>query len=157
MSSGDDTYVNAIIAMVTIDKMLFLGENTNTKSVAIRIKLSYCFSFYPLHLPPQALLSALVEASGDETSFEAVLGDCKVVLDSIEGEHGMRIIVDDLLLRIKSNDAGTRHASVVLLCAFCQVSWKVVAIVIHSIVYTPPTTVMLLCLKTIACGWELMM
>ncbi|CAK8692590.1 unnamed protein product [Clavelina lepadiformis] len=73
------------------------------------------------HLPSilKAFLSALVEADNSE-NFSTVLKDARKVLVSVEGEHGNRIVIDDLLLGIKNQDPQMRYISLVLLHAFCK-------------------------------------
>uniref|UniRef100_H2ZRB1 TOG domain-containing protein n=1 Tax=Ciona savignyi TaxID=51511 RepID=H2ZRB1_CIOSA len=65
------------------------------------------------------ILKALVQALTVADDFESVKTDAIKVLHSVSGEHGMRIVVDDMLAGVKQDDAETRFASIVLLHGFC--------------------------------------
>lgn len=68
----------------------------------------------------KALLSGLVAASDDADEYSATLKNCQDVILSVEGEHGNRIIMDDLIKYTKSEDVGERLSATALLTAFCQ-------------------------------------
>nr|XP_039274428.1 eIF-2-alpha kinase activator GCN1-like [Styela clava] len=68
----------------------------------------------------KALLSALVAVSDNEETYATTLSDCEGVILSVEGEHGTRIIMDDLLEATKSDDKKIRRAAVTMLHAFCK-------------------------------------
>ena len=53
--------------------------------------------------------------------FTSVFEDAEKVIVSVQGEHGMRIVVDDLLVSIKSQDPQVRYVSLMLLHSFCKV------------------------------------
>ena len=92
-----------------------------TREYALKNKDLSCFHAKLLHVIKfQAFLSALVEADNSE-NFSTVLKDARKVLVSVEGEHGNRIVIDDLLLGIKNQDPQMRYISLVLLHAFCKV------------------------------------
>ena len=68
----------------------------------------------------QTLTSTLIALDGSE-EYESTLEDARKVILSVEGEHGMRIIVDDLLAGIKNQNPQIRYISLVFLRSFCKV------------------------------------
>nr|CAB3248538.1 translational activator GCN1 [Phallusia mammillata] len=74
------------------------------------------------HLPTimKALTTALINSMSDSEEFKVVLDDCGTVINSVEGEHGTRIVIDDLLSGLKQDNGNVRYASIVLLQTLCK-------------------------------------
>lgn len=62
-----------------------------------------------------------MSAAGEPDEYSATLKNCQDVILSVEGEHGNRIIMDDLIKYTKSENVGERLSATALLTAFCEV------------------------------------
>ena len=61
------------------------------------------------------------KAAEDDFVFETIQKDAVQVILSVEGDHGTRIVIDDLLAALKSTNPDQRLAAITLMRTFCKV------------------------------------
>ena len=70
----------------------------------------------------KVLQTSLCSSIDDDGHFEKVLSDATLVVLSVTGDHGNRIIINDLVESLKSSTTGMRLSGISLLKAIVKVT-----------------------------------